>query len=100
MRVGRVLVRVVGWLLTPFVVLAASFFGAVVGTQLASILPNPTHGLVLATVAGGAAGYVTAHYWLRFLRRSPRLQHALHVSPDGTPDTAELAAVGSQDEES
>ena len=99
MRVARVFVRVVGWLLTPVVVLAASFFGAVLGTQVAAILPNPTHGLVLATLAGGAAGYVTAHYWLRFLRRSPRLQHALHVAPDGTPDTAELTAVGSPDEE-
>jgi hypothetical protein len=99
MRVARVLVRVVGWLLTPFVVLAASFFGAVLGTQFAAILPNPTHGLILATVAGGVAGYVTAHYWLRFLRRSPRLQHALHVAADGTPDTAELAAIGNQEEE-
>jgi hypothetical protein len=98
MRVARVFVRVVGWLLTPFVVLAASFFGAVLATQIAAILPNPTHGLVLATLAGGAAGYITAHFWLRFLRRSPRLQHALHVAADGTPETAELATIGNPEE--
>jgi len=27
------------------------------------------------------------------------LQHALHVAADGTPDTAELAAIGNQEEE-
>jgi hypothetical protein len=39
MRVARVFVRVVGWLLTPVVVLAA-LFGAVLGTQLAALPPT------------------------------------------------------------
>jgi hypothetical protein len=31
---------------------------------------------------------LTVHLWLRALRDSPRLQHALHVLPDGTPEAA------------
>ena len=88
MRAKIILLRASGWLLTPFVALAASFFGALLGTVLAALLPNPIHGVALTVVLGGAAGYLTVHYWLRALRHSPRLQHALHVLPDGTPEAA------------
>ena len=88
MRAKLFLLRASGWLLTPFVALAASFFGATLGTLLASLVPNPLHGVALTILIGGAAGYVTVHYWLRALRHSPRLQHALHVLPDGTPEGA------------
>jgi len=91
MRAKLVLLRASGWLLTPIVALAAAFVGALVGTVLATLLPNPIHGVVLTILLGGAAGFVTVHYWLHALRNSPRLQHALHVLPDGTP---EAAAVG------
>jgi len=91
MRAKLVLLRASGWLLTPIVALAAAFVGALVGTVLATLLPNPIHGVVLTILLGGAAGFVTVHYWLHALRHSPRLQHALHVLPDGTP---EAAAVG------
>lgn len=83
-----VLLRASGWLLTPFVALAASFVGALLGTVLASLLSNPLHGVMLTIILGGCAGYVTVHYWLRALRRSRRLQRALHVLPDGTPEAA------------
>ena len=88
MRAKIIFLRASGWLLTPIVALAAAFFGALVGTVLAALLPNPIHGVALTILLGGAAGYVTVHYWLRALRHSPRLQHALHVLPDGTPEAA------------
>lgn len=91
MRAKVYLLRASGWLLTPFLALAASFLGALLGTVLAALLPNPIHGVVLTMLMGGAAGYVTVHYWLRALRRSRRLQHALHVLPDGTPEAAATA---------
>jgi len=83
-----ILLRASGWLLTPVVALAASFLGALLGTVLAAALPNPIHGVALTIVLGGAAGYVTVHYWLRALRHSPHLQQVLHVLPDGTPEVA------------
>ncbi len=86
---GRhLLVSATGWLLTPVVALAAGFAGAAVGTALAALLPNPMHGVALTVLTGGLAGYLSVHYWLRALRRSPDLQHALHVLPDGTPEAA------------
>jgi hypothetical protein len=88
MRAKIVLLRATGWLLTPVVALAASFLGALLGTIIAAALPNPLHGVALSIVLGGAAGYATVHYWLRTLRHSPRLQHALRVLPDGTPEVA------------
>ena len=88
MRAKSILLRASGWLLTPFVALAASFLGALLGTVLAAALPNPMHGVALTVALGGAAGYLSVHYWLRALRQSPRLQHVLHVLPDGTPEVA------------
>jgi hypothetical protein len=88
MRAKIIFLRASGWLLTPIVALAAAFFGALIGTVLAALLPNPIHGVVLTILTGGAAGFVTVHYWLRALRQSPKLQHALHVLPDGTPEVA------------
>ena len=90
MRAKLIFLRASGWLLTPIVALAASFIGALLGTVLAALLPNPLHGVALTVALGGLAGYVTVHYWLRALRHSPRLQHALHVLPDGTPEVAAI----------
>lgn len=88
MGAKSILLRAFGWLLTPVVALAASFLGALLGTVAAAALPNPVHGVLLTILLGGAAGFVSVHYWLRALRRSPELQHALHVLPDGTPEAA------------
>lgn len=90
MRAKIILLRASGWLLTPIVALAAAFVGALLGTVLAALLPNPLHGVGLTILLGGLAGYLTVHYWLRALRHSPRLQHALHVLPDGTPEVAAI----------
>ena len=88
MRAKLFLLRASGWLLTPIVALAASFLGATLGTLLAALIPNPLHGVALTIALGGTAGFLTVHYWLRALRHSRRLQHALHVLPDGTPEGA------------
>jgi len=88
MRATRFLRNAFGWLLTPVVALAASFLGASFGTVLARWLPNPVQGVMLTVAVGAVAGFLTVHFWLPWLRRSPRLQHALHVLPDGTPEAA------------
>lgn len=89
MKLTRILVRLAGWLLTPLVAWAASFVGAWLGALVFSGARSTTTTLI-ATGAFGAVFAITAAWaWLRFLRRSPRLQHSLEVAPDGTP----LAAI-------
>jgi hypothetical protein len=100
MHATRFLRNAFGWLLTPVVALAASFLGAWFGTVLAQWLPNPRLGVMLTVAVGALAGFLTVHFWLSWLRRSPRLQHALHVLPDGTPEgaTEDLPPSGAVDE--
>ncbi len=91
MRWLRLLVRVFGWLLTPFLAWAASFFGAVAGALLALKLDDPVRGLAVTAVCGGIAGFACLIAWLHFLRQSPEIREVLAVTEDGTPDTIELA---------
>lgn len=90
MRVLRVLLRVLGWLLTPLVAWAASFLGASVGALVAPVFSRPVPGVILTFVAGGAAGFTALVFWIRLIRHSRGLQQALHVAEDGTPDTEEI----------
>ena len=90
MRWVRLFFRAFGWLLTPFMAWAASFFGCVAGEIVAARLANPTHGLILSALAGALAGFATLIFWLRLLRRSPAIREALAMTEDGTPDTASL----------
>lgn len=90
MRWLRLFVRAFGWLLTPFMAWAASFFGCVAGEVIATRMGDPQQGLVLSAILGAVAGFVTLILWLRLLRRSPELQQALAVTPEGIPDTAAL----------
>ncbi|MCE3245849.1 MAG: hypothetical protein K0S72_1977, partial [Arthrobacter sp.] len=73
MRWVRLLFRIFGWLLTPFLAWAASFFGAVVGALLALRLEDPVRGLAVTAVCGGIAGFTCLIAWLHFLRRSPEI---------------------------
>ena len=84
----RLFLRVFGWLLTPFMAWAASFFGCVAGEVIATTIRDPKQGLFLSVTLGALAGFVTLILWLRLLRRSPELQEALAVTPEGVPDTA------------
>ncbi len=96
MRLLRLFLRVFGWLLTPFMAWAASFFGCVAGEVIATTIPDPKKGLILSAGLGALAGFVTLILWLRLLRRSPELQEALAVTPEGIPDTAVILEDGSQ----
>jgi hypothetical protein len=87
-RVLRFLVRFLGWLLTPLVAWAASFFGAWVVSMAVSGIKDPNDALVL-TVAGGAVAAVSMTLvWMRLLRRSPDLQEMLQVTAEGVPMAA------------
>ena len=88
MRILRLFLRAFGWLLTPFMAWAASFFGCVAGEVIATTLDDPKQGLILSAGLGALAGFVTLILWLRLLRRSPELQEALAATAEGVPDTA------------
>lgn len=85
MAARRRLVRLLGWLLTPLVALAASFLGAWIGASVGEGLASSTTAAWVMLGVGAAAGIVAAWAWLRLVRRSPRLQQTLAVAPDGTP---------------
>ena len=86
MRWVRLLFRIFGWLLTPFLAWAASFFGAVIGALLAMRLHDPRLGVVLTAAVGAMAGFLAILLWLRVLRRSRHVREVLAVQSDGTPD--------------
>lgn len=90
MRWLRLLFRIFGWLLTPFLAWAASFFGAVGGALIALRLEDPVQGLVLTALFGALTGFAALIGWLEYLRRSPEVREALAVTEDGTPDTTEI----------
>jgi hypothetical protein len=90
MRWLRLLVRIFGWLLTPFLAWAASFFGAVAGALLAMRFADPIQGLILTAVCGAIAGFAALLAWLAYLRQSPEIREVLAVTEDGTPDTTEF----------
>jgi hypothetical protein len=99
MRWVRLFFRIFGWLLTPFLAWAASFFGAVAGALLAIKLNDPVRGLVVTAVCGGLAGFAALIGWLHYLRRSPEVREVLAVTEDGTPDTTEFTSVPEVPEE-
>jgi hypothetical protein len=90
MRWLRLIFRIFGWLLTPFLAWAASFFGAVGGALIAMRIENPVDGLAVTAVCGAATGFATIILWLRYLRQSPEVREVLAVTVDGTPDTVSL----------
>jgi uncharacterized membrane protein len=92
MRFLRLLLRIMGWLLTPFVAWAASFIGGLIGASLAKTIDSPKAGLVVTFACGAIAGLGTLAVVIHYLRRSPRLRHALHVTEDAIPDTSEFLA--------
>jgi hypothetical protein len=91
MRWIRLLFRVFGWLLTPFLAWAASFFGAVGGALIAMRMPDPVQGLAMTALCGAITGFATLILWLRYLRQTPEAREVLAVTEDGTPDTIDLS---------
>jgi hypothetical protein len=90
MRWLRLIFRIFGWLLTPFLAWAASFFGAVGGALIAMRIDDPVRGLAVTALCGAITGFAVLLLWLSFLRRSPEVREALAVTEDGTPDTTEM----------
>jgi hypothetical protein len=90
MRWLRLLFRIFGWLLTPFLAWAASFFGAVGGALVAMRMEDPVDGLAVTALCGALTGFAALIGWLEYLRRSPEVREALAVTEDGTPDTTEI----------
>jgi len=86
MRWLRLVFRIFGWLLTPFLAWAASFFGAVAGALIAMRVREPRVGLVITALVGAIVGFTGIVLWLRLLRRSPQIREALAIRSDGTPD--------------
>jgi hypothetical protein len=94
MRWLRLVFRVFGWLLTPFLAWAASFFGAVGGALIAMRIENPLDGLAVTALCGAATGFAAIIAWLHYLRQSPEVREVLAVTEDGTPDTVALGIPG------
>jgi hypothetical protein len=94
MRWLRLVFRAFGWLLTPFLAWAASFFGAVGGAIIAMRIEDPVRGLAVTAVCGAITGFAAIIAWLRYLRRSPEARDVLAVTEDGTPDTVGLTLPG------
>jgi hypothetical protein len=90
MRWVRLIFRIFGWLLTPFLAWAASFFGAVAGALIAMRLEDPFRGIAVTAICGAVTGFAGLVLWLEYLRRSPEVREALAVTEDGTPDTTEV----------
>jgi hypothetical protein len=90
MRWLQLLFRIFGWLLTPFLAWAASFFGAVGGALVAMRMEDPVDGLAVTALCGALTGFAALIGWLEYLRRSPEVREALAVTEDGTPDTTEI----------
>jgi hypothetical protein len=100
MRWLRLLLLIIGWLLTPLVVWAASVLGAWAGARAGHALATADQALAV-TVAGGAlAGFVSVFVWMRLLRRSPRLRHSLGITREGIPIKGELIQAIHEVEES
>lgn len=94
MRWLRLLFRIFGWLLTPFLAWAASFFGAVAGALIAMRIADPFRGLAVTALCGALTGFAVLIAWLGYLRRSPEVREVLAVTADGTPDTIDLLSAG------
>ncbi len=89
MKIGRFLARFFGWLLTPVVAWAASFFGAATVSWLVSGWGSSRTQLTTTVIGGGVSAVIALVAWLRLLRKSPKLRATLRVDTDGTP----LAAI-------
>ena len=96
MRWLRLVFRVFGWLLTPFLAWAASFFGAVGGALVAMRVEDPVDGLAVTALCGAVTGFAAIILWLRYLRQSPEAREVLAVTEDGTPDTVGLGLPGAR----
>jgi hypothetical protein len=91
-QIARLLIRIIGWALTPLVLILAAALGATI-TAFAVSGFSVTAPLVVMGI-GGLSGAIAGSWgWFRLLGRSRRLRHALGVTPEGVPTEAAIAEV-------
>ena len=66
----RRLIRLVGWLLTPFAAWAVAFLGAWVGANIGSIVASPGWAFVMLILGAVLGGFSGAAAWIWGLRRA------------------------------
>jgi hypothetical protein len=91
MRWVGLFVRLIGWLLTPLVVWAASVFGAWLLFLRSPHFADPLRALLVAFGFSVLCGAGILLLWMQLLRRSPRLRHSLHVTSEGLPEVEPAA---------
>lgn len=96
MRWAALLLRIIGWLLTPLVAWAASFLGAWMVLEVAGETVTPRSLLALSLIVALAFGVATLLLWRQVLKRFPRLRRSLHVSTAGLPVIEEEPPGGAQ----
>lgn len=85
-RVARLGLRLLGWVVTPLVVIAAAGLGATLGTVVAPLLGTDA-GFAVTLVLGFATGIAGLLLWIRLLRERPELREALAVTASGVPES-------------
>jgi len=85
MKALRVLARILGWLLTPLVALAASFLGATFAATMVANRTDPLKGLIFSFVGAMATAIFVSWLWLRTLRHAPHVREALSLDEGGLP---------------
>ena len=85
MKVLRVFARILGWLLTPLVALAASFLGATLSATFLANDEDPRRALILSFAGAAIFAVVVAWLWLRLLRHAPQVREALSLDEEGLP---------------
>jgi hypothetical protein len=85
MRWPGLLLRILGWLLTPLVAWAASFLGAWLFVRTAAAFPSGRSAMLATLGVAVGSGIGALLVWMQLLRRSPRLRHSLHVTVEGLP---------------
>lgn len=91
-RAARLILRIVGWLMTPIVLTITAAIGATIGAMVAPRVPT---GWALAIM--GFSGLVGAILgligWERLLGRSRELRAALALTAEGVPEAGAVEAL-------
>lgn len=87
-RLGPRALTFAGWLLTPIVAGAASFFGAWVGARLSPVFRADGTGLVEMVVGGVAFSILSVVGWVMLLRRMWRRPIRRREAPSTGPGGA------------
>ena len=67
---ARRIIRLIGWLLTPFAAWAVSFLGGWLGARLGSGIASPGWALVWLVAGAGFGAFLGAAAWIWGLRRA------------------------------